>query len=171
MKNFLLASALALLGLAIVPSLALADTSCPGRNPCTPERLPNHVGTDHSVAELMPELCLSQEAFDLMTVAIKNGKAVRLPVVWDYGLYYGKKRPPEVFNTHVHQQCQSKQSLHSGTTVIVWFNCRDRSTGKWIRHWLATTPVHDNSTYTLVEYASEEVSGYNDTPRVWKLPR
>lgn len=154
-----------------VPTEVLADEKCQVKNPCTPDKLPNHTGTNHQNPELKPTLCLSDAAFDLMTIAIQNGKAVRLPVVWDYGLYYGHGRQPEVFNTQVHQQCQTKQMLHPGTVVIVWFNCLDRETGKWIRHWLSTQPVQDNSTYTLVEYASEEVSGYNDMPRKWLLPR
>ena len=162
---------IAVAAVGALPTDAMAKDKCQVKNPCTPAKLPNHTGTDHRATELKPSICLSEPAFDLMTIAIQNGKAVRLPVVWDYGLYYGHGNPPEVFNTQVHAQCQTKQTLHPGTAVIVWFNCRDRATGKWIRHWLATPPVHDNSTYTLVEYTSEEVSGYNDMPRTWPLPR
>lgn len=176
-EALLLPAAVALFASVVIvsaPTAAEADTCLPKKtvqNPCTPDALPNHIGTDNRVPEFRPTFCLSQSAFDLMTVAIQNGKVVRMPVVWDYGLYYGRGRAPEVFNTQVHEQCQTRQSLHPGTSVIVWFNCRDRTTGKWIRHWLATLPVHDNSTYVLVEYNSEEVSGYNDVPRKWLLPR
>ncbi len=177
MKN-LIATLLLVVGLsggavtitAVTPTEVAACETDVQVNPCTPDKPGDYVGTNDTSSPLLPTFCLSNEAFDLMTLARQNGQLVRLPVVWDYGLYYGNGNQPEVYATQVYEQCQNKQSLHPGTTIIVWFNCLDRATGLWVRHWLTTPVILDNSTYTLVEYYTEPASGFDDIPTGWPLP-
>lgn len=157
---------------ALLPTASWADCikSVKARNPCTPDAPAHYKGTDSRRPTLNPQLCLSDEAWDLMTVAIQNGKPVRLAGQWDYALYYGRGRTPEVYRHVVKAQCYDRQWVHPGTIVIVWFNCIDRRDGRWYRHWLVTPSITASRKYIITEYFREPARGFEDSPKVWRLP-
>lgn len=133
-----------------------------GCNPKVPDSL---VGTDYRTPKLNPEICLSDEAYDLMTIAFKNKRWQRLKnYKWSYGLMYRNGRT-EFYRVQVkNQRCWKRQKVHAGTRIVLWINCLDRQTYTWRRHWFVTKPVTDNGKYFFVKYHEEPAASFEDKP-------
>lgn len=147
--------------IAVIPSAAIADCI---RN-CDPDFPAALRGGAQVVTQHRPRVCLSTQVYDLMTIAVQNGLPVRLQEAeWDYAFWHGGNNAPYDIGTVIMGQCFNHQNVVHGTVIINWFNCIDRVSGRWVRHWSATRPIVDSGNYELVIYYSEYVSGFNDQP-------
>lgn len=161
-RSFLSLGAGAVISLS--PKYAVA---CATQTACNPDVPDNYRGSRTGTPPLRPKLCLSDEIYDYMSLT-RDGR--RITPQWDYGLYYGNGRQPEVYQTLVTGRCYDRQGLWPSTRIINWVNCINRSTGMWQRVWSSTRPIVDNGTYELVRYRIEPATGYEDQPRRWPLP-
>lgn len=142
LSSLIVAAFFAVMTFAAVPALACDGPTVIGSTECAPPPSIDYKGKGGLDPTLKPEVCLTQEAWDLM-----NGPGV------DFWFTYYLRYPngsAEDMEPVMRTACITQQWVSKGTKIGFWVDCHDPADGKLYRWWWETAPVTDNGRYAMV---------------------